>query len=349
MDGVLLKPLPYQESDRLVSLRLPVAEYQRLLPSGRMRLRAIVEQTPLLQDHATEEYGGLYDSGDDAGLVERAISPNLFQLLGVAPILGSGFSGRDGSPGRPAIVIGYDIWRTRFGADPDITGREVTLQGRRAVVVGVMPPGFDFPRGTTVWSSMASLQRQSIPSVARLAHDATVAQLRAELTPIEVRLLEDVIRPKGGLTLVLLLAGSGFLLLIAWTQVAAVQLARFPERVREIGVRLALGASRAQVVRQFAAEAVILAALALSIAWPLSRFLTDAATALLPADMVGGRQITADIRVFAFACGLSILGVLICAVVPAVFLLRHPAASSLRGEVFTGNSRAAGSRVRQAL
>ena len=349
VDGLLLKPLPYRDRARLVFLTLPVATAQRLTPPDRSRVRAVVQETPLLTDRAIEGFAGLFDGQGDLALVNSAVSSNLFDLLGVRPLVGRGVLPDDVGTEPPSIVIGYALWRAQFAADVGIVGRRTALAGRDVVVVGVMPPEFDFPRGTNVWSAAGQFQRQSLPSVARLADHVTVTQLARALAPVEVRPLRDAVRPKGALTLVLLLAGSGFLLLIAWTQVAALQFARFPNRLREIGVRLALGASRIRLFRQFAVEGLVLSIAALGVAWLLSLTFTGVATALLPAEMIRGQHVVADIRVFAFACTLSAVGVVVCAAAPALMLLRYPAADSLRGELFTRQGRSAGSRIRVAL
>jgi putative ABC transport system permease protein len=350
VDGLLLKPLPYRDSERLVSLRLPLPNAQRLTSADRIRLREAVEQTALLADRAVEGPGGLFDGQGDLTLINSAVSSNFFELLGVRPAFGNSLPADD-QPGEgvPTVVIGDTLWRTRFGADPAIVGRPTVLDGRHVVVAGVMPPGFAFPRGTNIWSPVGPFQRQALPSVARLADGVTIDGVRKALSPVEVRPLREAVRPRGGLTLVLLLAGSAFLLLIGWTQVAALQLARFPARSREVGVRLALGASRTRLIRQFAVEGVVLSVGALAVAWPLASGLTDAVATLLPPEMMRGQQVPTDVRVFLFACGLSAAGVMACAVGPAAWLIRHPVADSLKGEGFARRGRPIGWRLRRVL
>lgn len=350
VDGLLLRPLPYREGHRLVSLRWPAAPaLRRLTAPERERLRDSVETTPLLCERAVAGFGALFDAQGEPALVNTAVSSNLFEVLGVRPLAGRGLTADDLDKDPPVVIIGHSLWRTQFGGDREVLGRRTTLGGRNVVVVGVMPPDFDYPAGTNVWSSLGRFQAQSIPTVARLARGATAAQLQRALAPVEVRPLRETVRPKGALTLLLLLGGSGFLLLIAWTQVAALQLARFPDRLREVGVRVALGASHRHLVGQFAVEGLVLCLPALAIAWLLSSWFSAIAAAVLPAEMMRGQHVVADMRVFLFACALTAMGVLVCAVAPAATLLRHQAADSLRGEMFAGQSRAAGSRIRRAL
>jgi len=355
MDGVLFRPLPYRDAERLVHVDL--APYTELDGEARKQVIEALGQTSLLSERARVFRALLFEEGAeivvDWQLVTTEVSPSLFAMLGVSPAPGRSL--RDEDEGlfnpRPA-VLGYDLWQSRFGGDPKIVGRTVGIPGaildRRFLVVGVMPPGFDFPRGTNVWVARAGPPRNVEPTYARLAPGVTVQQAAGRFRKVRFTPLREFVRPKGGFAVAFLLAATGLLMLVAWAQVAALLFARAAGRASEIAVRLALGASRWRLVRQFASEGGIVAVTALALAWAAVPSLTVFIVRLLPSEITVGQAIHPDQRTFLFACLLSATGVFLLALAPFEIIRRSAPLALLRGDIF-GGVRMRAARIRTVL
>src|SRR5688572_30818725 len=186
-DGLLFRPLPYRDADRLVGIRLPTDP--PLSAADRRETIEALAATPLLTEHASERPTALFgaegvDQISDWGLRVSLVTPSLFPLTGTDPILGRTLT-NDDLRGRPRrVVLGHDLWRARFGADPGVVGRVVDLPGmlgrERLIVVGVMPAGFDFPGGTNLWVGLPGSPAPDLRAhYARLATGVSVDQLRA--------------------------------------------------------------------------------------------------------------------------------------------------------------------------
>jgi predicted permease len=278
--GVMLRPLPYRQPERLVSIWLQRAA--RSFPSAAdvaelRQLRGVFEDVALVR---TTTNLNLVGDGEPRRLLGARVSPNLVSVLGVSPTLGRSFAREEDQPGRERVVLLSDaLWRGRYGADPAIVGAQVQLNGSPHTVIGVMPPGFQYPyTNVEAWIPAVlepgELSRDVINNyrvVARLRVGATLEQARREATALAKRLartyrwnegagftvdamLDDAVRDVRP-ALNLLLGAVSFLLLIACVNLSNLFGARATARSGEFAVRLALGASRKRLIAQTVAEA----------------------------------------------------------------------------------------------
>lgn len=338
-DGLLFRPLPFRQSDRLVRLELPSPTLFKL---GRdvEGVRTALASSPLLSRQVRATPTNLFERTStpafDWGLSPVRVDPGFFGLLGVPPSLGRTLTADDATSEPFTLVLGHDVWRTRFGGDRSIVGRRVEIPGTdsrdRWFIAGVMPKGFDFPAGANVWLPMYRFWGEPvIPAYGQLAPDATVDQLRSAVAPIVVTPLREHVRPKGTAALAVLLAATALLLLVAWSQVAGLLLARHTARLREIGVRLALGATRSALLRQFALEGAVIVLAALLLAWIAAPGLVALILRILPPELTVGQHLGPDPRAFVFASVLAVIGIAVLAALPIDLVRRTSPLDLFRG------------------
>jgi predicted permease len=373
--GVLMRPLPYPEADRLVRLgeEHPGANaaFRGSLLTGHTYL-AWTGDAATIEGIAAFSRNALTDtSGTEAvRLTSAAVSPSLFELLRARPAAGRPLVADDARPGAPPVaVISDGLYRERFGADPDALGRTLTLDGVAHSVVGVMAPEFYFPdREVRLWTAFPEPEPpvgNSISffgAIARLRPGATPAQAAAEGTaaarsverspiaeavfgkggPVEVRvqsLLEDMtagVKP----ALSVLAVGVAFLLLICCANVANLLLSRGVARERELAVRASLGASRRRVVQQVVTESLVLSSLGGALGLALCGALLAALPRLAPADFPRLDDVALDGRAFAFAVVASVATGLLAGLLPALRAARRDPLPALR----EGSGASAGAR-----
>jgi putative ABC transport system permease protein len=357
LDAVVLKPLPYPDPDRLVTVwevnDSKGLGHERLSPVNFVDYRAL---SHVFDDAAGWWYPqvNLTEPGRDPMRVAAVeASGNFFKVVGVQPVLGAGFpSGRFHAPDH-LVVVSYRLWRDRFGSDPSIIGRPVTLSDTAYTVSGVMPAGFNYPNGTDVWQQLQwdfaqhSRSAHFAESVFRLKAGVTVDAANAELRALTSRLRQEhpstnegwsaravplVIEIEGFFrpALFALFGAALFLLLITCTNVASLLLARATAREREVAVRAAIGASRVRLVRQFLTESVVLAALGgisgIAAAFALVKALAAAPDVHLPRI----ETVTMDWRVLGFAVAIAALTGVAFGIVPAIFMARGDMQRSLK-------------------
>jgi len=292
VNAVLIRGLPFNDPDRIMSIA------GRNMARGTDMGVSYLDFEDLRQ--AQKSFSGLaafngstMNVSDEGRVPERYqgpyISANAFGLIGQRPLLGRDFLPEDDKAGAPAVaILGNSIWKLRYGADPAILGRTIRINDVPTTVVGVMPEGMKFPFGADLWlplSQMPNLTTQkrsqhfALQLFGRLADGATEKGAQAELSGIAARLAHDFPdtnkdvgvtvmdfneRTNGGpikLIFLSLMGAVAFVLLIACANVANLLLARSAQRVREVGVRVSLGATRWRIVRQLLVESVLLAAL----------------------------------------------------------------------------------------
>jgi predicted permease len=341
VNAVLLRPLPYRNPDQLVVVlhggNSPVA------PANYLDWK---KQSQTFQEMGAAEYWSPNLTGGDRP--ERVwalrLTASLFPVLGVNPLMGRVFGEADETTGRDqVVVISYGTWQRRFGGDKTIVGKYVSLDGSTYEVIGVMPPTFRF---APFWATKAelwvplSLQERatmrrgnSLRIFGRMKDGVKLEQARAEIATITGRLEQQFpgtnrnvqvvslkekvvgdVRP----ALLVMLGAVMIVLLIACANVAHMLLARAAARRKEIAVRIALGATRARLVRQFITESVLLSLMAGICGLLLGRWGINVLLALHPAGLPYMDGITLDMKVLAFTVGVSIVTGLVFGIAPAL-------------------------------
>jgi predicted permease len=330
VNAVLLRPLAYQDSDRLVTILnngdgpVAVANY--------IDWR---DQSRSFEAMAAADYWSANLTGLDAPerLLGLKVTQNLLPMLGVKPLLGRLFvEGEDRVGAEHELILSYTLWQRRFSGDPNIVGKTILLDGASYTIVGVMPQGFRFaPFWATraeMWAPNAFGDRvhnrggNSLRVFARLKNRVSLEQARAEIVGVTARLeqqfpgtnrevvvtpLKEKVVGKIETPLLVLLGAVGFVLLIACANVAHMLLARAAARQKEIAVRTALGARRFRVVRQFLAENLLLASIGGGSGLLLAMWGTRALVTLSPRNIPRLESVAIDGRVVLFLLAVTAL------------------------------------------
>jgi putative ABC transport system permease protein len=378
VNAVLLRPLPFREPERLVRVWEASARSSRNVVNGwnvldwRERTRTLEEIAAVQELPAM----GLSTGGEAEPVRATLVAPEFFKILGVPAAKGRAFGAEEGAAGNDRVVVLSDgLWKRRFGGDPEVVGRRITVDGTTCEVIGVMPATFAFPRSNAeLWKPLLIARAdpnweggRSLTTVARLRPGATLEQARDDLAKIAaqlaverpdfdkgwsaevVPLLQDVTdgvrRP-----LLVILAGVFFLLLIACANVANLLLMRGASRQREIALRIALGASRGRILRQFLTEALVLSLMAAALGLAAARTGLAALIAVLPSSnqLPRADTIHLDGRVLGFAVVLAVVTSLLSGLAPALEAARRNLQHALKGaSVRTGI--AAGHKLRASF
>jgi putative ABC transport system permease protein len=355
---VLFAPLPYREPDRIVriwdtQLARGVDNFSSSMPNFRSWREQSRSFTDLMALRGTPS--NLTDGGEPERVTGLGVSASFWNLLGIRPLAGRAFSPEEDGPSPPPVVmISEGLWKRRYGGEPSAIGRTVDVNLVPHVIVGIAPQDVGFATDVDLW---LPLRRQPedesrgdhrLIVLGKLAPGVTLAQAQAELQGIAARLesefpLENegwsirlvpvrewIVDADIGRRLRILLAAVALLLLVAATNVANLQIARASGRLREIGVRLALGAGRARLVRQMLTENLLLAAAGgaagLGLAWAGVR----AAAVLLPASIPRRDALSLDLPVLLVAALCIVLTALMTGLLPARMALRSNVQDALQ-------------------
>ncbi len=340
VNAVVLRPLPYPEGRRLVVLQERVRNHE----SGMAHARFLFcrEQKPVF-----DRMGAFWGCRPYVKGIENAryisgvtVSPDVFPVLGVSSLLGRGFLPNEDQPGSDSvIVLSHAFWQSDFGGTPEAIGKTVTLDGKNYTIIGVMPPSFHFPIGQdrAFWIPLI-LERDDmwpagrpVRGLARLKKSGTLEQARAAMAVISDRLKQT--DPEAGVVTVrrmlderlgtnqrllwLLLGAAAFVLLIACTNVASLLLARATMRQHEVAMRVALGASRARLLRQMLTESLLLSIIGGGLGLLVTFWTVKGLVRLCPADIPRLAETRVDLPVLAFTLAVSVLTGLIFGVMPA--------------------------------
>ena len=386
VNAVLLRPLPFEEPDRLVQIwhTPPQASFPGITtfavsPANFLDWRARSQAFEGMSAYGFGQYT-LTGTGHPEAVRMVAVTSGFFSILRAQPLLGRAFLAEEDSPGRDhEVVLSYNLWRSRFGADRDIVGKNIALNEHAFTVIGVMGPNFEFPISTDptyspqMWKPLgwtdqdrAIRDNHNYAVVARLKTGVTLQQARAELDSVSnqlaqqypgddkgwgataIPLREDLVgdvRP----ALLILLGAVALVLLIACANVANLLLAKAMSRRKEIAIRVAMGASRPRLLQQGISETVLMALAGGALGLVFAHYGVILIVRFLAQRLPRSTEIGLDAWVFTFALGVSLLSGIAVGLVSALRFAKNDVSESLKQGLGRTSSDSGGTRTRNIL
>jgi predicted permease len=383
--AALLRPLPYYQPDRLVTLgegRTQTRDNEAVSRNSSdpdfVDWKKTTKSFSSLTAYSFDTFT-LAGNGEPKAVFATQVLPNFFSTLGVKPALGRGFvDGEDVGDGPHVVMLTYGYWRSDFGGDPQAIGRTITLDNKPATIVGVLPrdfqfaPSNDFPLWVPMHATQDLLTRRNLRWLnvfARLAPGVTMAQAHAEMDGITAQLAREYPQQDGSVfvaigtlrqrivgqvqPLLLLIFGAvGFVLLIACANVANLMMTRAASRRKEFAIRTALGASRGQLIAQLLTESVLLAALGAVFGFAAAQWGVNVLIGAIPQPVLSTlpslREAGANWPVLLFLCGVTLLTAVLFGLAPALSMSQSKVSDALKDESRGGTSTAQG-RLRNAV
>jgi predicted permease len=353
VNGVLLRPLPYTDPDRIVSLQARRSGGVDIAHTAAdfLDLQREQQSFQVIAGYRGDVIDITSEQAEPRRLDGMHVTSTFFEVFGISAVRGRTFTGADATGAEMRLLVISDgAWRQQFGGDPNAVGKPVRVNGEPHVLVGVMPPGFDWPAGTEAWA-MSDMPVPPTPVVVEgnllenreVGYFHAVGRLRPGISPQQAdgdvaavaRRIGDRHARSAGRTyalvgiheelvgdvrqgLLLLLGAVGCVLLIACANVAGLLVARGIGRQREVGIRTALGAPRGRIVRQLLAESVILSLAGGLLGLLLASWATDALVTLIPDNIPRLGDVRVDARVALFAIAVSAATGILFGLAPAL-------------------------------
>ena len=391
VDAALLRPLPFAAPRMLYTLphvSIPFHEELDRTPGDILQIEDVAALTEVFESVAAYAAGGMNLVDEERPLRVNAgvVTSTFFATLGVRPLHGRAFTAEEGRPNGPnAVVLSHRLWQSHFGGE-EIIGRAIRLHGRPYTVVGIMPPGFSFPRESDLWTPLtvpmtfdtfapfrgflpSTVVARARPGVTRdAAMAATLAAWQRAVAPADgekrtsleewvseareaglaVPLQEQLVGKQRRAFLVLL-GATGLLLLIGCANVANMLLSDAASRRREIAVRGILGAGRSRIVRQLFVESVMLSIAGVAIGLLLAPAVLKVLRAMMPASLAGVAPAQLDHRVLWFAAALGFLTSVLFGLWPAFGATRGDATEAIKSGSGHGATAGGLGKVRRLL